>query len=109
MDDMPKLAKDAILLVAKKRKSAPLANALLLLGTTVFAGLGLLQGAPTGSVAPMDSSSTTIKTTPKLQIATPAPLVLRPAGVGAPLLAQHRSHSSHSSHRSHSSHHSRSF
>lgn len=110
MDEMPKLAKDPSLLAPKKTKVvAPLAKALLL-GSSVLAGFGIIQGTPSGAVNPAAAPSITRSVTPIAQVANPAPLVLKPA---VPLLlaqhGSHSSHSSHSSHRSHSSHHSSSF
>lgn len=110
MDDMPKLPKDPMLLAPNTTKIvAPLAKALLL-GSSVLAGFGIMQGTTTSLLSPAATPSVTRSATPTAQIANPAPLVLKPA---VPLsLAQHgshSSHSSHSSHRSHSSHHSSSF
>jgi len=110
VDDMPKLVKDPALLAPKKTKIvAPLAKALLL-GSSVLAGFGIIQGTSTSVENPAATPSIARSVTPIGDAKNPTPLVLKPA---VPLLlaqhGSHSSHSSHSSHRSHSSHHSSSF
>ncbi len=71
-------------------------------------GLALLNGSATlvaKPVLPDPSNAITVEAfTTSIAKPVPAKLILRPAGPGYRIIAQHDSHTSHSSHSSHSSH-----
>lgn len=78
------------------------------LAALIGGGLAALNGAPALDATPVlpDNSNANARYEPAASITKPLPekLILRQAGTGFKMIAQHDSHSSHSSHTSHSSH-----